>query len=141
MTSRGITLLIVLWVLVAVGAASALAFRFASNVQLTSRYRTSIAVARWVAEGCLNLARARAERWVRDGDTASWSDPERLPTRIGTVTLSPGIACAIEIPSDSGPGPLRVIGIGMVAGRRLPAMAERWVRGGYRVAVVGREIF
>jgi hypothetical protein len=77
MNERGIALLVVLWILAGVGTAAGLGLGAVRQGIATSRVRAEGTRARWAADGCLVVLRARLDRALRD-ERDVWRDPRAL---------------------------------------------------------------
>jgi hypothetical protein len=88
MSRRGIALLVVLWVLAGIGTAAALGLGAVRQGIATSRTRAEGTRARWAAEGCLALLRARLDRALRD-ERDVWRDPAALVPEACGVRFDP----------------------------------------------------
>jgi hypothetical protein len=77
MNARGIALLVVLWILAGIGTAAALGLGAVRQGIATSRVRVEGTRARWAADGCLVVLRARMDRALQDARDV-WRDPGAL---------------------------------------------------------------
>jgi hypothetical protein len=91
MNERGLALLVVLWVLAGLGTAAGLGLGAVRQGIATSRVRVEGTRARWAADGCLVVLRARLDRALQD-DRDPWREPARL--------VAEGCAVRLEPPGD-----------------------------------------
>lgn len=196
---EGVALPAVLWVIAALGTAATIGLAAVRDGSATSQYRIDAIRARWLADGCLALWRARLDEDLRTGDDAAWlqgaapdgsdagcvitvAPPEDGPIDLNqapestlyalpgfdeevvsrvlelrtlgrrihdwadlTSGLSPPARERIERRSGGrpvmfDPPAWSVTGSARLGRRTVPAVVERWVRAGNRVAVSRREV-
>ncbi|HEX9611940.1 MAG TPA: hypothetical protein VF978_08605 [Gemmatimonadales bacterium] len=85
----GVALLVVLWVIVALGTASTLGWRAARDGSATATYRVAALRARWIAEGCLAEARAALDRDLAAGRIDRWHVPTQLAAACALAPTAP----------------------------------------------------
>lgn len=145
MSRRGIALIVVLWVLAAAGTVAGVGMRAVRVSGATAIYRIAHTRARWAADACLELVRARIAESLRRGEAEAWSEPARAAGQVGEPVLAPGVRCraTVEPTHDSAAaqsGSIAAAGWGIVSGYDLLVVREQWGRGLARVAVLSREI-
>jgi hypothetical protein len=96
MNERGIALLVVLWILAGIGTAAGLGLGAARQGIATSRARVADARARWAADGCLVVLRARVDRALQAARDV-WRDPGALAPADCRMRLDPPSDLARDI--------------------------------------------
>ena len=137
MNTRGVTLIVVMWTLVAISSTALIGMAAVKDLHLTAAFRADWIRGRWAADACLQYGRRHLREQIDDEQLEAPLDSARDSLRLD---LGAGMSCGltwtlrerdVEIALD-------VVAYGRVGQRVGASIEETWAATDTRIAVLRR---
>lgn len=137
MNTRGVTLIVVMWTLVAISSTALIGMSAVKELHLTAAFRADWIRGRWAADACLQYGLSLLEARMDDGGLATLRSAGRDSIHLD---FGEGTSCHMSLglrERDVDIG-LDIVSLGRVGERVAASIEETWIATDTRIAVLRR---
>jgi hypothetical protein len=137
MNGRGVTLIVVMWTIVAISSTALIGMSAVKDLHLTAAFRGSWIRGRWAAQGCLEYGRARLEDRIDHGGLEAL---RQIVTDGIRLQLGEESSCDLTVAIEQRELEVRLHAVahGRLGGRIGASVEEKWIVSNSRIAVLER---